>query len=170
MARKLTRRSIMAGAAAFAPGIIVRGARAADYTFAQYHNQAASGTLHRNLTAMWQAISEETNGRVAATVYAENNKLPGGDPDALKMLISGEIQFFTLMGGIIGTVVPVAEAQQLPFAFKTAAEAHQAIDGPLGGDGGQGYVPVSSRRLRQRHAPGRLDPAADCHAVRFRRP
>ena len=48
------------------------------------------------------------------------------------MLIAGEIQFFTLMGGIIGTVVPVAEAQQLPFAFKSAAEAHKAIDGPLG--------------------------------------
>jgi len=46
-------------------------------------------------------------------VYAENNKLPGGDPDALKMLIAGEIQFFTLMGGIIGTVVPVAEAQAI---------------------------------------------------------
>jgi TRAP-type transport system periplasmic protein len=37
-----------------------------------------------------------------------------------------------LMGGIIGTVVPVAEAQQLPFTFKSAAEAHKAIDGPLG--------------------------------------
>jgi tripartite ATP-independent transporter DctP family solute receptor len=48
------------------------------------------------------------------------------------MLIAGEIQFFTLMGGIIGTVVPVAEAQQLPFAFKSTVEAHKAIDGPLG--------------------------------------
>jgi len=36
------------------------------------------------------------------------------------------------MGGIIGTVVPVAEAQQVPFAFKSAPEAHQAIDGPFG--------------------------------------
>src|SRR5260370_29868026 len=36
------------------------------------------------------------------------------------------------MGGIIGTVVPVAEAQQLPFAFKSAGEAHKAIDGALG--------------------------------------
>src|SRR6202021_4208551 len=44
----------------------------------------------------------------------------------------GEIQFFPLRGGIIGTVAPVAEAQQLPFAFKSAAEAHKAIDGPLG--------------------------------------
>jgi TRAP-type C4-dicarboxylate transport system substrate-binding protein len=28
--------------------------------------------------------------------------------------------------------VPVAEAQQLPFAFKSATEEHKAIDGPLG--------------------------------------
>src|SRR6201993_3735358 len=127
-----TRRSVLAGAAAIGPAIIVRPARAAEYKFSQYHNQAASGTLHKNLTAMWQAIAAETNGRVETTVYPENNKLPGGDPDALKMLIAGEIQFFTLMGGISGTVVPVAEAQQLPFAFKSASEAHKAIDGPLG--------------------------------------
>jgi tripartite ATP-independent transporter DctP family solute receptor len=127
-----TRRSLLASAAAAGSAIIVRPARAAEYRFSQYHNQAASGTLHKNLTAMWAAVAAETNGRVETTVYPENNKLPGGDPDALKMLIAGEIQFFTLMGGIIGTVVPVAEAQQLPFAFNSAAEAHKAIDGPLG--------------------------------------
>jgi tripartite ATP-independent transporter DctP family solute receptor len=130
MAMKWSRRALLAGSATAA--IMVRPSLAAEYTFAQYHNQAAGGTLHKNLTAMWEAVRLETNGRVETTVYAENNKLPRGDPDALKMLISGEIQFFTLMGGIIGTVVPVAEAQQLPFAFKSAAEAHQAIDGPLG--------------------------------------
>ena len=81
---------------------------------------------------MWETIRPETNGRAEATVYPENNKLAGGDPEALKKLIAGEIQFFTLMGGIIGTVVPVAEAQQAPFAFKSAAEAHKAIDGPFG--------------------------------------
>ena len=132
MPRKWTRRSVLSGAAAAGATLIVRPALAAEYRFSQYHNQAAGGTLHKNLTAMWEAVAWETNGRVETTVYAENNKLPGGDPDALKMLIAGEIQFFTLMGGIIGTVVPVAEAQQLPFAFKSAAEAHKAIDGPLG--------------------------------------
>jgi tripartite ATP-independent transporter DctP family solute receptor len=130
--RNSTRRAVLAAAAAALPAILVRPARAADYKFSQYHNQAASGPLHKNLTAMWEAVRLETNGQVETTVYAENNKLPGGDPDALKLLIAGEIQFFTLMGGIIGTVVPVAEAQQLPFAFKSAAEAHKAIDGPLG--------------------------------------
>lgn len=127
-----TRRALLAGTAAAGSAIIVRPSLAADYKFAQYHNQAASGTLHKNLTAMWETVRAETNGRVETTVYAENNKLPNGDPDALKMLVSGEIQFFTLMGGIIGTVVPVAEAQQLPFAFKSAADAHKAIDGPFG--------------------------------------
>jgi tripartite ATP-independent transporter DctP family solute receptor len=132
MASNWTRRSVLSGAAAAGTTLIVKPTRAAEYKFSQYHNQAASGTLHKNLTAMWQAVRVETNGRIETTVYPENNKLPGGDPDALKMLIAGEIQFFTLMGGIIGTVVPVAEAQQLPFAFKSAAEAHKAIDGPLG--------------------------------------
>jgi tripartite ATP-independent transporter DctP family solute receptor len=132
MPNEWTRRSMLASAAAAGATIMVKPTRAADYTFAQYHNQAASGTLHKNLTAMWEAIRAETNGRVEATVHAENNKLPGGDPDALKMLIAGEIQFFTLMGGIIGTVVPVAEAQQVPFAFRSAADAHKAIDGPFG--------------------------------------
>src|ERR1700677_583337 len=132
MAKHWTRRSVLSGVAAAGTALIVRPSLAAEYKFSQYHNQAASGPLHRNLTAMWEAVRSQTNGRVETTVYAENNKLPGGDPDALKMLIAGDIQFFTLMGGIIGTVAPVAEAQQLPFAFKSAAGAHKAIDGPLG--------------------------------------
>jgi TRAP-type transport system periplasmic protein len=106
--------------------------RAAEYAFTQYHGQAASGTLHKNLTAMWGAIRAETDGRVTAQVFAENNKIAGGDVAALEMLLAGEIEFFTLMGGILGTVVPVAEAQQVPFAFKSAGEAHKAIDGPFG--------------------------------------
>ena len=127
-----TRRSLLSGATVAVSAMMMRPSRAAQYTFAQYHNQAATGPLHKNLVEMWEAVRAETDGRVETTVFAENNKLPGGDPVALKMLIAGEIQFFTLMGGIIGTVVPVAEAQQLPFAFKSAADAHKAIDGPLG--------------------------------------
>ena len=61
-----------------------------------------------------------------------NNNVTGSDPTALKMLVSGEIQFFTLMGGVLGAAVPVAEIQQVPFAFRTAPHAHQAVDGALG--------------------------------------
>ena len=136
---RLTRRAMIAGIAGAT--LIVKQGHAAEYKFSQYHNQATGVPLHRNLVAMWDAIRAETNGRVEATVYPENNKLVAGDPAALKMLIAGEIQFFTLMGGIIGTVVPVAEAQQVPFAFKSAPEAHVAIDGPL-------EIPAKRREAR----------------------
>ena len=131
MAVRLSRRSVIAGITAVG-SVRVKPMQAAEYTFAQYHNQPAGGTLHRNLVGMWEAVRTETNGRVVTAVHAENNKLPGGDPEAFQKLLSGEIQFFTLMGGIIGTVVPVAEAQQVPFAFPSARDAHKAIDGPLG--------------------------------------
>jgi TRAP-type transport system periplasmic protein len=52
----LTRRSVLAGAAAAGSALIVKPALAAEYRFSQYHNQAASGPLHKNLTAMWETI------------------------------------------------------------------------------------------------------------------
>ncbi len=100
MASKLSRRSLIAGATAAGSTIVVKPAHAAEYAFAQYHNQPAGGTLHKNLVAMWDAVRDETGGRVETVVHAENNKIPGGDPEALKKLLAGEIQFFTLMGGI----------------------------------------------------------------------
>jgi tripartite ATP-independent transporter DctP family solute receptor len=48
------------------------------------------------------------------------------------MLVSGELEFMTLMGGILGKVVPVAEIQGLPFAFASHAQVHAAMRGPLG--------------------------------------
>ena len=126
-----TRRSFLA-LAGVAPALIAGRTRAADFTFAQYHNQAVDTPLHRNLVAMWEAIGRETNGRIAAKVYPENNGLPGGDQDALKMLVAGEIPVFTLMGGILGQISPIAEAQQLPFAFSSAAAALKTMDGPFG--------------------------------------
>ena len=43
----------------------------------------------------------------------ENNKTSGSDPAVLKLLVSGEVQFFTLMGGILGNIVPAANIQQV---------------------------------------------------------
>lgn len=112
--------------------VFARSLRRAEYMFTQYHNQTSDSPLHLRLDQMWTAIRNETGGRVETAVFPENNKIPGSDPQALQMLLSGEIQFFTLMGGILGNVVPVAEVQQVPFAFRSAAHAHQCMDGPLG--------------------------------------
>jgi tripartite ATP-independent transporter DctP family solute receptor len=81
---------------------------------------------------MWTAVRTETDGRIDVQVFPENNKTPGSDPAVLKMLTSGEVQFFTVMGGILGTVVPAAEAQQMPFWFRSSGQAQRAMDGWLG--------------------------------------
>jgi tripartite ATP-independent transporter DctP family solute receptor len=126
-----TRRSFLAGVAGASMTAFAQGRRA-DYSFTQYHNQTAGSSLHRRLSEMWVSIAKETGGRVDARVFPANNNVAGSDPAALKMLVDGEIHFFTLMGGILGAVVPVAEIQQVPFVFRSAAHAHQAMDGPLG--------------------------------------
>ena len=100
---------------------------------------------------MWAAIGPRPAAASSASVHAENSRVAGSDPAALRMLVAGEIQFFTLMGGILGTVVPVAEMQQVPFAFARAADAHKAMDGELGasrrGDGGEGHHRISAGRF-----------------------
>jgi tripartite ATP-independent transporter DctP family solute receptor len=136
MRKIISRRSFLAGATAgsaslFIPRNLAAQGRA-EMHFTQYHNQTADSSLHKRLTEMWATVRTETGGKVGADVFALNNNVTGSDPAALKMLISGEIQFFTLMGGILGLSVPVAEIQQVPFAFKTAPQAHQAMDGALG--------------------------------------
>jgi TRAP-type C4-dicarboxylate transport system substrate-binding protein len=48
------------------------------------------------------------------------------------MLAAGELEFATMMGPILGKLVPAAEIQGLPFAFQNSLHAHAAVDGALG--------------------------------------
>ena len=128
---RLTRRSF-AGVTLGSLTVFSRSVVAVDFTFTQYHNQTAASSLHRRIVEMWDAVRRDTRGRVAVQVFPQNNNIQGSDPAALKALVAGDIQFFTLMGGILGTIVPAAEVQQMPYAFRSAAHAHQAMDGALG--------------------------------------
>jgi len=98
----------------------------------QFHNQPAQSHQQQFLVDLWEQVRKETDGRLAVTVHPQNNNIPGSDPAALEMLQAGELQFFTLMGGILGRKVPVAEIQGLPFAFTSHAQVHRANDGALG--------------------------------------
>src|SRR5262245_26782483 len=106
--------------------------RLVEFSFRQYHNQTPASSLHKRLVEMWDAVFNESGQRLVCKVFAQNNNIQGSDPAALKALVAGDIHFFTLMGGILGTLVPAAEVQQVPYAFRSAAHAHQAMDGPLG--------------------------------------
>ena len=98
----------------------------------QFHNQPEDSHQHRFLVDLWAAVQQETGGRFVTAVHAQNGNIPGSDPAALKMLVAGELEFFTLMGGILGQVVPMAEIQGLPYAFISPAQVYGVMDGEFG--------------------------------------
>jgi TRAP-type transport system periplasmic protein len=129
------RRRLVLGAAA---GIVTACAapsgreRAPQWQAKQFHNQPAQSHQQTFLVDLWEQVRKETDGRLVVTVYPQNNNISGSDPAALDMLQSGELEFFTLMGGILGRKVPVAEIQGLPFAFTNHEQVHRVNDGALG--------------------------------------
>jgi tripartite ATP-independent transporter DctP family solute receptor len=98
----------------------------------QYHYLSKDSHVHPFLVDLWNEVAEATGGRVAATVTAKNEGLPGSHLDIVDLVIAGDIECYVLMGGILGGRVPALEIQGLPFAFKDHAQVHQALDGPLG--------------------------------------
>lgn len=98
----------------------------------QFHNQPSGSPFDRWLTELWAAVRAETGGTLDVKVCPQNDGIPGGDPQALQMLLAGEVEFYTLMGGLLGSVAPVAEITGLPFAFASHAQVFAAIDGGLG--------------------------------------
>ncbi len=98
----------------------------------QFHNQPEKSHTHGFLVDLWNEVRRDTAGRMDVTVFAQNAGIEGSDPGALKMLISGEVEFIVLMGGILGQVVPATEIQGLPFAFTSHSQVHATNDGPLG--------------------------------------
>ncbi len=102
------------------------------WTGRQFHNQPEESHQHGFLVDMWSDIEAETGGRVVVSVHAQNAAVPGSDPPALEMLQGVDLEFMTLMGGILGHAVPATEIQGLPFAFTTHEQVHEVNEGALG--------------------------------------
>jgi tripartite ATP-independent transporter DctP family solute receptor len=98
----------------------------------QFHYLSADSHVHPFLVDLWQEVEQATDGRFTATVTASNAGLPGSHLAIVDLLIAGEIEFYVLMGGILGPLVPAMEIQGLPFAFSDHAQVHKTLDGPLG--------------------------------------
>jgi tripartite ATP-independent transporter DctP family solute receptor len=126
------RRNLVLAAGAAAAGCAGGGSGGASVAARQFHNQPEQSHQHQFLSDLWAQVAKETGGRLVVSVHAQNAGIPGSDPAALEMLQKGELEFFTLMGGILGRKVPVAEIQGMPFSFTSHAQVHRANDGALG--------------------------------------
>ncbi len=98
----------------------------------QFHYLSADSHVHPFLVDLWDEVRQATDGRFSATVTAGNAGLPGSHLAVVDLLIAGEIEFYALMGGILGPLVPAMEIQGLPFAFRDHAQVHATLDGALG--------------------------------------
>ena len=132
MMKHPSRRSVIGGgAAAFASIAILRSpAGAAQFEYKYAHNLPIGSPLHVRTTQLWAAVKNETGGRLAVSVYPNN--ILGGDAAMLTQLRSGAIQFYTMAGPLISSIVPVAAIEFVPFVFPTREKAWAALDGALG--------------------------------------
>src|SRR6201991_74905 len=108
----------------------VARAAQAEFTYKFANNLPDSHPLNTRAKEMSAAIKAETDGRVDVQVFP-NNQL-GSDTDVLSQLRSGGVEFFTLSGLILSTLVPAASINGMGFAFPDYDTVWKAMDGDLG--------------------------------------
>jgi tripartite ATP-independent transporter DctP family solute receptor len=121
------------GAALCVAGASVAGlarAQSAEFKLKFASNLPATHPLNLRAKQAADAIARDTNGRVDIQLFP-NNQL-GSDTDMLSQVRSGAIDFFTLSGLILSTLVPVASINGIGFAFKDYEQVWSALDGDLG--------------------------------------
>ena len=131
---RLPRRRLLATTAAAAAfplvAIRTRPAHAAEFSYKYANNSPVSHPLTIRTTEAAARIKEKTSGKVEIQVFP-NNQL-GSDTDMLSQLRSGALEFFTLSGLILSTLVPVASINGVGFAFKDYSQVWPTMDGALG--------------------------------------
>jgi TRAP-type transport system periplasmic protein len=109
---------------------LVARAQQAEFTYKFANNLPDSHPLNTRAKEMSAAIKTETNGRVDIQIFP-NNQL-GADTDVLSQLRSGGVEFFTMSGLILATLVPAASINGMGFAFPDYPTVWKAMDGELG--------------------------------------
>jgi tripartite ATP-independent transporter DctP family solute receptor len=131
----LTRRSALlgAGSATLLGGIAmpyVAKAQNAQFAYKYANNLQLSHPLNIRAKEMADAIRAETNGQVDISIFPTSQL--GSDTDTLSQVRSGGVEFFTLSGLILSTLVPAASINGIGFAFPDYAAVWKAMDGELG--------------------------------------
>ena len=128
--RKVAQSMLIGGAALAAPTVFSRPLRAAEFAYKYANNSPATWPMNTRAKEAADKIREETHGRFSIEIFP-NNQL-GNDTDMLSQVRTGAIDFFTLSGVILATLVPVASISGVGFAFKNYDQVWAAMDGELG--------------------------------------
>ena len=108
----------------------VARAQQAEFNYKFANNLPDTHPINVRGREMAEAIKKETNGRVDVQLFPSSQL--GSDTDTLSQLRSGGVEFFTLSGLILSTLVPAASINGIGFAFPDYPAVWKAMDGDLG--------------------------------------
>jgi TRAP-type transport system periplasmic protein len=111
-----------------APAIV--HAQQAQWTYKYANNLPETHPMNVRAREMAAAIKQETNGRFDLQIFPSSQL--GSDTDTLSQIRSGGVEFFTLSGLILSTLVPAASINGMGFAFPDYDTVWKAMDGDLG--------------------------------------
>jgi TRAP-type transport system periplasmic protein len=131
LSRRTVLKASVAGAALGGIGApFVARAQTAEFTYKYANNLPDGHPLNARAKEMAAAIKTETGGKFDLQIFP-NNQL-GSDTDMLSQIRSGGVEFFTLSGLILATLVPPASISGIGFAFPDYDTVWKAMDGGLG--------------------------------------
>jgi TRAP-type transport system periplasmic protein len=128
---KISRRNLLAmGSTAIIAAPLVARAQQAEFSYKYANNLPDAHPMNRRAKEMAAAIKAETGGRFELQIFPSSQL--GSDTDTLSQLRAGGVEFFTLSGLILATLVPAASINGMGFAFPDYDTVWKAMDGDLG--------------------------------------
>jgi tripartite ATP-independent transporter DctP family solute receptor len=128
----LSRRLLLGGATAL-PLVTIQTQRADAAPVFRYRlgtNLAPTHPLNVTLSKAIANIKARTDGRMQIMLFP--NSALGSDTNMLSQIRTGAVQFFTLSGLILSTLVPEAALSGVGYAFKNYDQVWSAMDGKVG--------------------------------------
>jgi tripartite ATP-independent transporter DctP family solute receptor len=135
VSRRVSRRELFAGgtsivlAGAVGAPFVAR-AQQAQWSYKYANNLPDTHPMNVRAREMAAAIKDQTGGRFDLQIFPSSQL--GSDTDTLSQIRSGGVEFFTLSGLILSTLVPAASINGLGFAFPSYDAVWKAMDGDLG--------------------------------------
>jgi tripartite ATP-independent transporter DctP family solute receptor len=131
---RLSRRRLLGRVASAAAGIVaaplVARAQQPQWSYKYANNLPESHPMNIRAREMASAIKQQTGGRFDLQIFPSSQL--GSDTDTLSQIRSGGVEFFTLSGLILSTLVPAASINGMGFAFADYDSVWKAMDGDLG--------------------------------------
>jgi tripartite ATP-independent transporter DctP family solute receptor len=130
---KVSRRHMLAGGSILLASVTaprIARAQQAQWVYKYANNLPEAHPMNVRAREMAAAIKQETNGRFDLQIFPSSQL--GSDTDTLSQIRSGGVEFFTLSGLILSTLVPAASINGMGFAFADYDTVWKAMDGDLG--------------------------------------